>query len=74
MVVQPHIGQTQSRLIVANRGNVRVVDFGEVAFEVALDLAGQRQVFRRVRPFQVEAKARGPRLDVELGILRRAGA
>src|SRR5208282_1935890 len=55
------------------RGDVAVVDFAEVAFEVALDLASQRQVLRHVRPFEVEPKARGPRLDVDLGILRGAG-
>src|SRR5271155_3804426 len=72
--IQADVGQTQLRLIVANRGNVAVVDFAEVAFEVALNLAGDRYVLRNVRPFKVDAKARGARLDVDLGILGWARA
>ncbi len=59
--------------IAADRRNVAVVDFAEVAFEVPLDLAGQRKVLRHVRPFEVEPKARRPRLDVDLGIFGWAG-
>src|SRR5271154_1484813 len=74
MPIEPDEGQTQLRHIAADRGNVTVVDFAEVAFEVALDLAGQRDVLRNVRPFEIESKARGARLNVDLGILGRASA
>src|SRR5580700_12333608 len=73
VVIQADECQTQLRFVVADRRNVAVVDFAEVAFEVALNLAGKRQVLRNVRPFEVEPKARGPRLDMNFGILRRAG-
>src|SRR5580658_4697417 len=73
VVIETDECQTQLRLIAADRRNVAVVDFAEVAFEVSLDLAGQRQILRNVRPFQVEPKARGPRLDVDLGVLGRTG-
>src|ERR1700733_853365 len=73
VVIEADVCQTQLRFVVADRRNVAVVDFAEVALEVALDLAGKRQVLRNVRPFEVEPKARGPRLDVDFGILRRAG-
>src|SRR6202167_5552724 len=64
VVIHADEGQTQLRFIAADRGNVAVVDLAEVAFEVALDLAGQRQVLRHVGPFEVEPKTRGARLDV----------
>ncbi len=73
MVIQADICQTQLRFVAADRRYVAVVDFAEITFEVALDLAGQRQVLRHVRPFHVEPKARRPRLDVNLRILGGAG-
>src|ERR1700691_2313444 len=74
MVIKANEGQAQLWHIAPDRGNVAVVDFAEVALEIAFDLAGQRQILRGIRPFEIEPKARGPRLDVELGILCWAGA
>ena len=43
VVIHAHVGQTQLRHAASNRRNVAVVDFAEVAFKVAFDLAGQSQ-------------------------------
>ena len=45
--------QTNRRLAGTNRRDIAVVHAGKVTFEVKLDLAGERNLGRRIKPFEV---------------------
>ena len=55
--------------IAANRGDVAVIHFAEVAFVVAFHPAGEGQLWGSVRPLEVGPDASGTRFEVEFGIV-----
>src|SRR5439155_5282063 len=69
--VHPHPGKPQRWLAGAVGADIAVVDVGKVAFEVKFELAGEREVRSWVSPLEINSRAEGTILDVELGIAVR---
>lgn len=66
--VKSYIGQPDAELAGTIAADVAIVDVGVIAFEIALDPAGESDVGVLRNPFELAADSEAAGLDVELGI------